>query len=173
MNYFSQFTLSFLFSIGFFTATFSQEKHLEVIGSAGTYFNSSFGSISWTIGEVCVETYGNSSQFLTQGFHQSEQNITLAVKDFFIPEGFSPNDDGINDLFVIRGIEKYPNNFIEIFNRWGNKIYESHHYANKWDGKTNMINTVGEDELPSTTYFYLFDFGDGSDIRKGSIYLNK
>jgi gliding motility-associated-like protein len=93
--------------------------------------------------------------------------------DFFIPEGFSPNGDGINDLFVIRGIEYYPGNKIVIFNRWGDKIFEASPYQNTWDGKTTMGLRVGGDELPIGTYFYLLDLGNGSDIIKGTIYLNR
>jgi gliding motility-associated-like protein len=93
--------------------------------------------------------------------------------DFFIPEGFSPNKDGINDLFVIRGIEFYPNNTFLVFNRWGNKVFESKSYLNTWDGTSNLGITVGTDELPVGTYFYILDLGDGSDVYKGTIYLNR
>ena len=149
-----------------------KKKKLEVVGSAGTSFTSTFGSVSWTIGEVIIDTYSSPTFFLTQGFHQPER-LVLSVTDFFIPEGFSPNDDGINDLFVIRGIEKFPNNFIQIYNRWGNKVYEMNSYTNKWDGKSTIGITFGSDDLPVSTYFYLFDLGDGSKIRKGTIYLNR
>ncbi|MCE9539648.1 MAG: ice-binding family protein [Bacteroidetes bacterium] len=58
--------------------------------------------------------------------------------DFFIPEGYSPNGDGINDVFVIRGILNFPENTFVIFNRWGNKVYETSSYKNTWDGKTTL-----------------------------------
>ncbi len=93
--------------------------------------------------------------------------------DFFIPEGFSPNGDGINDLFVITGIEYYPKNTFLIFNRWGNKVFETDAYLNTWNGTSNLGVTVGTDGLPVGTYFYLLDLGDGSDIYKGTIYLNR
>jgi gliding motility-associated-like protein/uncharacterized repeat protein (TIGR01451 family) len=93
--------------------------------------------------------------------------------DFFIPEGFSPNDDGINDLLVIRGIVNFPENTFTIFNRWGNKVYDASPYTDKWDGKSTYGITVGGDKLPTGTYFYLLDLGDGSDVIKGTIYLNK
>ena len=93
--------------------------------------------------------------------------------DFNIPEGFSPNGDGINDLFVIRGNENYPDNKIVIFNRWGDKVYEASPYQNTWNGKATMGLRVGGDELPIGTYFYLLDLGNGSNIIKGTIYLNR
>ena len=93
--------------------------------------------------------------------------------DFYIPEGFSPNADGINDLFVIRGINDYQNNAIIIYNRWGNKVYEVMPYINGWDGKCTFGVQVGTDELPTGTYFYLLNLGNGSAVIKGWIYLNR
>jgi gliding motility-associated-like protein len=98
---------------------------------------------------------------------------TTIVLDFNIPEGFSPNGDGTNDLFVIRGIDRFPANTFVIFNRWGNKIFEASPYKNEWDGKSTSGIRIGGDDLPVGTYFYLLDLGDGSEIYKGTIYLNK
>jgi gliding motility-associated-like protein len=90
-----------------------------------------------------------------------------------VPEGFSPNGDGTNDLYVIRGIEDYSNNSFIVFNRWGNKVFDAKPYTNTWDGKTTMGLRVGGDELPVGTYFYILDLGDGSPVIKGYIYLNR
>jgi len=89
-----------------------------------------------------------------------------------IPKGFSPNGDGVNDHFIIEGIEKYPVNTIVIFNRWGNKVYKTDGYLNDWDG-TNMFGiSVGGKKLPEGTYFYILDIGTGK-IYKGYITLTK
>ena len=93
--------------------------------------------------------------------------------DFFIPEGFSPNGDGINDQFVIRGIENYTQNTFTVFNRWGDKVFGASPYINNWDGKSITGMRVGGDVLPVGTYFYILDLGDGSKAFKGSIYLNR
>ena len=93
--------------------------------------------------------------------------------DFYIPEGFSPNGDNINDLFVITGIENFTSNKFVIFNRWGNKVFEANNYQNTWDGKSTLGITIGGDELPVATYFYVLDLDDGSDVYKGTIYLNR
>jgi gliding motility-associated-like protein len=152
----------------------AQENKLEIISSAGTYATSTYGSMAWTIGEVTIDTYSSNEFFLTQGFHQPSEKETIVVDtDFFIPEGFSPNDDLINDVFFIRGINKYPNNSIEIFNRWGNLVFESAPYLNQWDGTTKLGLNVGSDELPVGTYFYLLDLGNGNKTIKGTIYLNR
>jgi gliding motility-associated-like protein len=93
--------------------------------------------------------------------------------DFNIPEGFSPNGDGINDVYVIRGIENYPDNSLTIFNRWGNKVLDKSPYPNDWTGKLTSGIKLGGDELPAGTYFYILDLHDGSDVLKGTIYLNR
>ena len=99
--------------------------------------------------------------------------VNICPDDFFIPEGFSPNGDGINDDFVIIGIENFPNNNILIFNRWGDKVFEASPYLNTWDGTSTLGFSVSGDQLPVGTYFYLRDLGNGSDIIKGTIYLNR
>ena len=89
--------------------------------------------------------------------------VTIVVKplDLVVPDGFSPNGDGVNDQFVINGLEKYPNCSIEIFNRWGNKVYSASPYLNDWDGTSNINSmTVGGEKLPTGTYYYLLNFGD-------------
>lgn len=151
-----------------------QEIQNSVVGSAGTYAECPEATMAWTIGEVTIETYFSSAYSFTQGFHQpSSKDEVPVITDFNIPEGFSPNDDQTNDFFFIRGLDQFPNNSIEIFNRWGDKVYEASPYMNVWDGTTDMGINIGGDKLPVGTYFYLFDFGNGSEKIKGTIYLNR
>lgn len=152
---------------------YAQSFASDVIGSSGTFVTSPYGSMAWTIGEVTIETYSSDENYFTQGFHQPD--IRLAeVTDFFIPEGFSPNGDMINDLFVIRGILRYPKNTFMVFNRWGNKLFEASPYENTWDGKAYQGGViVGGDELPVGTYFYILNLNDGTPVYKGTIYLNR
>lgn len=94
-----------------------------------------------------------------------------------IPSGFSPNGDGVNDYFVIPGLEDpsaYPNNSLMIFNRWGGKVYELQPYNNTWGGQTNVKNVFGGEEfLPTGTYFYIFDLGIGTKPVTGYIHLKR
>ena len=77
-------------------------------------------------------------------------------RPFVIYTGLSPNGDGLNDVFQIDGIEDFPNNKLQIFNRWGNRVYIMDGYKNEWNG------TYNESEmLPDGTYFYLLDDGEG------------
>jgi gliding motility-associated-like protein len=103
--------------------------------------------------------------------------------ELFIPNGFSPNDDGINDYFVIDCIQNFPNAKIEIYNRWGNLVFEKENYGNIerwgsisawWGGYSSNGWTVGKDKLPSGTYFYILNFNDGTkEPVAGSIFLNR
>jgi gliding motility-associated-like protein len=90
-----------------------------------------------------------------------------------IPEGFSPNGDNVNDRFVIKGIESYPKNELIILNRWGNKVFGAKPYENTWDGTNHLGISVGDDQLPEGTYYYIVDLGNGSKGIKGYIYLTR
>jgi gliding motility-associated-like protein len=72
-------------------------------------------------------------------------------------KAFSPNGDGINDVWSIGGIEQYPENSVNIFDRWGSIVYEASGYNNEqvvWDGTGNSNSTLAGRVLPSGTYFY-------------------
>lgn len=127
-----------------------------------------------------VNATGSYSTTATISGIESESNLENNVssnitypEDFFIPDAFSPNGDGINDKFVIRGILNFPLNKFLIYNRWGNKVYEASPYINNWDGRSMFGIVVGGNELPTGTYFYLLDLGKEIKIIKGTIYLNR
>jgi len=94
-----------------------------------------------------------------------------------MPEGFSPNGDGINDLLIIENIELYEQNSLIIFNRWGNIVYEKDKYDNSeaWDGIANKGIRVGSGPLPAGVYFYILDLGPDERIVdriiKGNLYI--
>ncbi|HLP65102.1 gliding motility-associated C-terminal domain-containing protein [Flavobacterium sp.] len=71
---------------------------------------------------------------------------------------FSPNNDGANDFFNIDCIESYPNNKLEVFNRYGVLVYSKAKYVNDWDGTSNVSGTLNrDDKLPTGTYYYVLD----------------
>ncbi|MDY0089837.1 MAG: gliding motility-associated C-terminal domain-containing protein, partial [Flavobacteriaceae bacterium] len=113
-----------------------------------------------------------------------ESNVRLEVTvvieiceelDVIIPDGFSPNNDGINDYFVIKNIrELYPNFTIEIYNRYGNILFEGDAQLPDWDGSTKNGVQIGGNRVPTGVYFYILNFNDG--IRKpvqGRLYLSR
>jgi gliding motility-associated-like protein len=90
-----------------------------------------------------------------------------------VPEGFSPNGDGVNDNYVIRGLQIYPKNKLSIFNRWGNLVFKAEPYRSDWDGTSTFGLNIGGDKLPTGVYYYILDLGDDSKPTKGYIYLNR
>jgi gliding motility-associated-like protein len=147
------------------------------IWTIGTMINGVSESLTITATVKTLGSYVNTSTITSTVVDGDTGNNTSTIitypTDFFIPEGFSPNGDGTNDLFVIRGILNFPKNKFLIYNRWGNKVYEASPYINMWDGRSMFGLRVGSNELPIGTYFYVLDLMDGSDIFKGSIYLNR
>ncbi len=72
-----------------------------------------------------------------------------------VPQGFSPSTNGTNDVFFIANLENFPNNYLQIFNRWGIKVYESETpYDNAWGGIINLGSAKGN-RLPSGVYYYV------------------
>lgn len=84
------------------------------------------------------------------------------------PTGFSPNGDGKNDFFVVKGVENYPRNEMIVYNRWGNAVYRKGGYANEWNG----LNDSGK-ELPEGTYFILFKVNSDEYLYSGYVDLRR
>jgi len=97
--------------------------------------------------------------------------IDLLPINLFIPDGFSPNGDGINDVFFIKGMNARPVK-LTVFNRWGNKVYERSDYDNSWDGTPNTGSTLGSNKVPQGTYYYIIEFLDGDkETRTGFVVI--
>jgi gliding motility-associated-like protein len=84
--------------------------------------------------------------------------------NFVIPDGFSPNGDGRNDLFEIQGLEGLNGTIVQIFNRWGGIVYESNDYrpGTFWDGK----------DSPDGVYFYIVTLPNKENIA-GNVTLSR
>ncbi|MCW5897770.1 MAG: gliding motility-associated C-terminal domain-containing protein [Flavobacteriales bacterium] len=93
--------------------------------------------------------------------------VLIHVADLFIPQGFSPNDDGVNDLFEITGMMAWPGSELLVFNRWGQQVYRNGDYANEWDGRSHNGR-----KLPEDTYFYVLNL-NGGPAYKGHIILKR
>lgn len=95
---------------------------------------------------------------------------SLIKNPLFIPKGFSPNNDGTNDAFVIENANGRQI-FLEVYNRWGNRIYRSKDYKNNWTGKTTEGIHIGDD-VPVGTYYYVVVV-DNQDKYVGYITINR
>lgn len=90
-----------------------------------------------------------------------------------VANGITPNDDGLNDALIFNLLEdnpnKYPDNELIIFNRWGDIVYKAQPYLNDWEG----TNTAGQ-PLPHGTYYFIFRLNiyEG-EIMKGDVTILK
>ncbi len=99
--------------------------------------------------------------------------VTIDIFDgpVWIPEAISPNGDGQNEKFVIRGLENYPVSALTIYTRSGQLIYKSQDYQNDWSGRS--LNSAIKDDalLPTGTYYYVLHLGGTNRFLKGFVYL--
>lgn len=106
-----------------------------------------------------------------------EVTVDLAnCPDLFIPDGFSPNNDGLNDTFYIKNIDIiYPNFELEIFNRYGNLVYKGNINTPNFDGKSTQSTVLGNDILPTGVYYYVLYYNDATNKKptQGRLYLSR
>ena len=91
------------------------------------------------------------------------KNTIVKVEKLVVPNAFSPNGDGINDTWEIPFIKNYPSCTVEIFNRYGQKVFYSVGYSKSWDGKLNGH------PLPVGTYYYIIKINAIPNPLSGSI----
>lgn len=98
-----------------------------------------------------------------------------ACGELVIPDGFSPNGDGVNDTFDMDNVSiLYPNFEMEIYNRNGNIVYKGGANTPRFDGTSNQSRVALKGELPVGVYFYIFRFNDNINApRQGRLYLNR
>jgi len=100
--------------------------------------------------------------------------VEVGPAPFKIYQGLSPNGDGLNEYWRIDGIENFPDNRVQIFDRYNNLIFETSRYSNEdntWRGQTNHSMVNGN--VSEGTYFYSLTLGDGSDPLSGYVVLKK
>lgn len=89
-----------------------------------------------------------------------------SYEDVYIPNAFSPNDDGTNDFYSLSGTEFCRMDF-KVFNRWGNIVYEAINWNNRWNGRSG-----NDGVLPQGTYFIQITFDNGI-VKTGMLDLRK
>jgi gliding motility-associated-like protein len=102
--------------------------------------------------------------------------VDLTLCDVIIPDGFSPNNDGINDTFEIPNLTVlFPNFKLEIYNRYGSLIFTGNRNKENWDGTTTEGGlNLGDKLLATGVYFYILNFNDGTrKAIQGRLYLNR
>ena len=117
-----------------------------------------FGSDEFTY-EICSQTCNTCTEGLVSIIvNEKETEIVLISKIITI------NGDGINDELRFSDIEKYPENELIIFNRWGNTIYHAKPYSNNWEPLYNGTSINGE-KLPIGTYYYILKLDERKSVK--------
>ena len=143
-----------------------------------------FGSVSNQALVNGVSPGGVNAQDLSDNDNNSENEPTILELVGCVVEVFnavSPDGDGLNDIFYIRGLECFTDNTVEIYNRWGVLVFEKIGYDNSintsFKGVSEGRVTVKQgDNLPEGTYFYILkykDFGNNQLQKAGYLYINR
>ena len=159
--------------------------------STGTYDNNtqlwtimtltagSSATLTLSVTVVDGDDYTNIVQIIDQTATDTNPTNNSATAVTFpdcleIPSGFSPNDDGVNDVWAIACLDNYFNNELVIFNRWGTIVYKARNYTNNWNGEANQ-NVVlfnKNERLPAGTYFYILKIQSNTIEKTGWLYIN-
>ena len=146
-----------------------------------TWYDAPNGGTAYSVSTLLIngETYYAST--LTADGCESIPRLEVLVelmdcpKDIIIPDGFSPNNDYVNDDFNIVNLrELYPNFTLEIYNRYGNILYKGNINTPNWNGYSDKGLNLGNSKLPVGVYFFILKFNDGT--RKpiqGRVYLSR
>jgi gliding motility-associated-like protein len=106
-----------------------------------------------------------------------KQNSSFTVDDtctsITVRTGVSPNGDGINDTWIIDGIQDYPKNKVQVFDKWGDMVYEKENYNNDWGGRS-----IKGELVPDGTYYYLVKLNapnapEGNEVFKGALLIKR
>lgn len=125
-----------------------------------------FASYSWTPDYAVDNPIGPTTYFIGEetttisleataiGGCVITDQVVLVVVRLTIPDGFSPNKDGKNDVLYIEEASQY-NIELTVFNRWGDIVYNTDHYLNDWNGECLGDFCINETTVPDGTYFYM------------------
>ena len=147
------------------TATEGAELQWTILQGTGTLQNANMPEATWE-----GTSTGDHVAMITASINDCasvSDTVRITVLDLFIPAGFSPNGDGVNDLFEITGLSAYSQRALKVFNRWGQEVYSSSSYTNDWDGRAEN----GQD-LSDGTYFYILNLG-GPNAYNGPVIIKR
>ncbi|WP_374402138.1 gliding motility-associated C-terminal domain-containing protein, partial [Flavobacterium sp.] len=150
-------------------------------GLTGSIFNPTNVALGYYTLQYVVELEDNTCPMIYEIYlNVNDDCIVLPACDITVYNAVSPNDDNSNDFFFIDGLECYPDNTVEIYNRWGILVYDETGYDNNlksFKGISEGRNTINKNELlPDGTYFYILKYTDEENKkhdRSGYLYLNR
>ena len=103
-----------------------------------------------------TETITYTVEVSTELGCNATDTVLVTVNPIKLVDGFTPNNDGVNDLWRLKYLDDFPEASVEVYNRWGQMVFQSNTYTVPWDGKYK-----GKD-LPVGTYYYVIDLNDDS-----------
>ncbi len=77
--------------------------------------------------------------------------INAAPESIVVPNAFTPNGDGVNDLWNIKSLNEFPQCLVSVYSRNGSLVFQSRGYGKPWDG------TYNGSPVPTGTYYYIID----------------
>ena len=138
----------------------------DIINATGDSFTKDNVTYEWSVGELAlIESIEIAKSIITNGLLQAT-NISLyynVESPVFPTNLLSPNGDGKNDYWIVKDIEKFPDNEVTVFDRAGRTVYTKKGYSNDWGG------TLRGAPLSEDTYYYIIDLGMGKPKVKGFI----
>lgn len=147
-------------------------SYLWNFGNNNTSINDDPSNTYFANGDYFVTLYAYGSLGCVDSTTQLININTVTTEiNTLIPNAISPNGDGKNDVWKLEFLQLlYPNAYVEIYNEWGQRLFESTGYTEPWDG------TFNEEKVPDGTYFYIIDLDvndDAAEIFKGTILVLK
>ena len=90
-----------------------------------------------------------------------------------VPNSFSPNGDGINDLLEVEGLPELTRFNLKIYDRWSSLVYENVDQSKTWDGKSNVEFVSSSGDVPEGTYYYVLRINGFPDPMAGFIVVKR
>ena len=155
-----------IFDVVFADAGEDQSVFVEEIAVLGGDPSSdASATVYWSPGNLLADSTAFNPETLPMGADQefilyavsaggcvtTDTVMVNIIPEISVPDGFTPNDDGMNDTWVIGNVAFYPTTTVQVYNRWGELLYESVGYTEPWDG------TYEGSLLPIGTYYYVID----------------
>jgi gliding motility-associated-like protein len=182
--------LVFKSTLNFYSETIQMPENISIAGDYYVFEESREGNCQSTGTRIVVETVLNQA-LIVQDFGQLPEGDVINntdilpsppipltsqitsdgalisseepndIGDILVPQGHSPNGDGINDVFLIKNLGNVIPS-LRVYNRYGHLVYSAQEYKNDWDGRTNT--GYAKDAhigLPDGTYYYVLKLKDG------------
>ena len=150
-----------------FSSVFSQTVTPDVIAAQGDFNTSTAGSVSWTLGEISIETYSVSTNYLTQGFQQPKSGVASFVPTIDLHSQIAVYPNPVSNSLVVNfknpGFEKAN---VEIYDMQGKKLFSE-----------KLNHTVNQESVYSFENYqagiYLLNISDGDGNKKISYKITK